>query len=86
MTIQVCAPYYTCVIKVYAQVLMLSREPADALVRPIILSILSSGEIYGYAVLKRIEDLSAGELSWDDSTLYPVLHRLENEGLQPRLA
>jgi DNA-binding PadR family transcriptional regulator len=25
--------------------------------------------------------LSGGDLSWDDSTLYPVLHRLENEGL-----
>ena len=60
---------------------MLTRELAGASARPIILSILASGESYGYAVLQRIEDLSRGELSWDDSTLYPVLHRLENEGL-----
>lgn len=60
---------------------MLTRELAGASARPIILSILSSGESYGYAILQRIEDLSRGELSWDDSTLYPVLHRLENDGL-----
>ena len=60
---------------------MLSRELAGASARPIILSLLETGESYGYAILQRIEDLSQGELSWDDSTLYPVLHRLENEGL-----
>jgi DNA-binding PadR family transcriptional regulator len=60
---------------------MISRELAGASARPIILSILASRESYGYAILKRIEDLSGGELSWDDGTLYPVLHRLENEGL-----
>lgn len=60
---------------------MLSRELAGASAKPIILSILASGESYGYAILQRIEDLSNGKLSWDDSTLYPVLHRLENEGL-----
>jgi DNA-binding PadR family transcriptional regulator len=60
---------------------MLSRELAGASAKPIIVSILASGESYGYALLKRIEDLSDGKLSWDDSTLYPVLHRLENDGL-----
>lgn len=60
---------------------MLTRELAGASARPIILSILSSGESYGYAILQRIEDLSRGALTWDDSTLYPVLHRLENDGL-----
>jgi len=61
--------------------IMLSRELAGASAKPIILSLLASGESYGYAILQRIENLSQGELSWDDSTLYPVLHRLENEGL-----
>ena len=46
---------------------MLSRELAGASARPIILSILASRESYGYAILNRIEDLSGGELSWDDS-------------------
>lgn len=60
---------------------MLTRELAGASAKPIILSILASGESYGYAILQRIETLSQGELSWEDSTLYPVLHRLENDGL-----
>jgi PadR family transcriptional regulator PadR len=60
---------------------MLTRELAGASARPIILSILAAGESYGYAILQRIEALSRGELVWEDSTLYPVLHRLENEGL-----
>lgn len=60
---------------------MLSRELAGASARPILLSILSDGENYGYGILQRIEALFRGEVSWDDSTLYPVLHRLESEGL-----
>ncbi|MDA1028460.1 MAG: PadR family transcriptional regulator [Bacteroidetes bacterium] len=60
---------------------MLTRELAGAAARPIILAILSHRENYGYAILQRIEVLSGGELSWDDSTLYPVLHRLESQGL-----
>lgn len=60
---------------------MLTRELAGASAKPLILSILAAGESYGYAILQRIEELSSGALSWDDSTLYPVLHRLENQGL-----
>ena len=61
--------------------LKLTRELAGASAKPLILSILAAGESYGYAILQRIEALSSGALSWDDGTLYPVLHRLENEGL-----
>lgn len=60
---------------------MLTRELAAASARPIILSILASGESYGYSILQRIEELSEGALSWDDSTLYPLLNRMEKEGL-----
>ena len=60
---------------------MLSRELAGASAKPLILSILASGESYGYAILDRIEVLSGGALTWGDGTLYPVLHRMENEGL-----
>ena len=60
---------------------MLTRELAGAAAKPLILALLAQGESYGYAILQRIEALSQGELAWDDSTLYPVLHRLENQGL-----
>ena len=60
---------------------MLTRELAGAAAKPLILAILAQKESYGYAILQRIEMLSDGALSWDDSTLYPVLHRLETKGL-----
>lgn len=49
--------------------------------KPIMLSLLAEGESYGYAIIQRIHDLSDGALEWSDGTLYPVLHRLEDEGL-----
>lgn len=36
--------------------------------------------VLGYAILKRISDLSGGELGWTEGLLYPLLHRLERLG------
>ena len=47
---------------------------------PLVLAILDEGESYGYAILKRIDELSGGEMEWTDGMLYPVLHRLERLG------
>ncbi len=43
---------------------------------PLVLAILAEGESYGYAILKRVRELSGGELKWTDGMLYPLLHRL----------
>jgi PadR family transcriptional regulator, regulatory protein PadR len=48
--------------------------------RPLVLAILAEGESYGYAILKRVHALSAGELELPDGTLYPLLHRLRRLG------
>jgi DNA-binding PadR family transcriptional regulator len=47
---------------------------------PIVLAILAEGDSYGYAILKRVEELSGGRMEWTDGMLYPVLHRLERLG------
>jgi PadR family transcriptional regulator PadR len=47
---------------------------------PIVLAILAEGDSYGYAILKRVQELSGGHLEWTDGMLYPVLHRLERLG------
>lgn len=60
---------------------MLPKVLIAASVKPIMLSILAGGESYGYRIVQRIHDLSAGRIQWSDGTLYPVLHRLETEGL-----
>lgn len=48
---------------------------------PILLSVLAQGESYGYAILARVRALSDGNLDWNEGMLYPVLHRLERNGL-----
>ncbi|MEZ4554396.1 MAG: helix-turn-helix transcriptional regulator [Dehalococcoidia bacterium] len=47
---------------------------------PLVLSILEEGESYGYAILKRIGELSGGGMHWTDGMLYPLLHRLDRLG------
>ena len=47
---------------------------------PLVLAILAEGESYGYAILKRVPELSDGELEWTDGMLYPLLHRLDRLG------
>lgn len=47
---------------------------------PIVLAILSEEDSYGYAIIKRVQELSGGEMEWTDGMLYPVLHRLERLG------
>jgi DNA-binding PadR family transcriptional regulator len=47
---------------------------------PIVLAILSEGDSYGYAIIKRVQELSGGQMEWTDGMLYPVLHRLERLG------
>ena len=39
------------------------------------------GEQHGYGIARRIEQTSEGRLSINDGTLYPVLLKLEQEGL-----
>lgn len=47
---------------------------------PLVLAILAEGDSYGYAILKRVQELSGGRIEWTDGMLYPVLHRLERTG------
>lgn len=47
---------------------------------PVILSILQEREHYGYELIKKVYDLSAGSLEWSEAMLYPVLHRLQRDG------
>jgi len=57
------------------------KELVAASAEPLILSLLSNGESYGYAIIQEIKTRSEGHLQWTDGMLYPVLHRLERNGL-----
>jgi PadR family transcriptional regulator PadR len=58
----------------------IDKDLVAASATPLVLSILTDGESYGYALLKRVRELSGGELEWTDGMLYPLLHRLQRLG------
>lgn len=60
---------------------MSSKNLFAASAKPIILSLLLSGEKYGYQIIKRVRLVSGGALEWSNAMLYPVLHRMEKDGL-----
>jgi PadR family transcriptional regulator PadR len=60
---------------------MISKALIAASTKPLLLSILLDGETYGYRIIKQMKILSGGHLEWSFGMLYPVLHRLEKDGL-----
>ncbi len=58
----------------------ISKDLVAASAAPLVLAILAEGDSYGYAIIKRVGELSDGHLQWTDGMLYPVLHRLERLG------
>ena len=60
---------------------MLTKDLVAASSKPLLLSILAEGESYGYEIIQKVRELSGGQIEWSDGMLYPVLHRLEREGL-----
>jgi transcriptional regulator len=57
-----------------------SKDLVAASATPLVLAILAEGDSYGYAIIRRVTELSGGHLQWTDGMLYPVLHRLERQG------
>ena len=55
----------------------IDKDLVAASATPLVLAILADGESYGYAILKRVNELSGGRMNWTDGMLYPLLHRLE---------
>jgi DNA-binding PadR family transcriptional regulator len=58
----------------------IGKDLVAASAMPLVLAILNEGESYGYAILKRIDELSGGAMEWTDGMLYPLLHRLDRLG------
>lgn len=60
--------------------MQIEKDLVAASSTPLVLAILAESESYGYAILKRVRELSDGELDWTDGMLYPLLHRLHRLG------
>ena len=59
---------------------MIERELVAASTEPLILSLLTKGESYGYELIQEVKRLSGDQIQWTDGMLYPVLHRMEEHG------
>ena len=59
----------------------ISKDLNAASASAIVLGILQTGESYGYAIVQKVRELSGGEVEWSDGMLYPILHRLQADGL-----
>ncbi len=60
---------------------MFSKRLLAASLEPLMLSLLADGPKYGYQIIKRARQLSNDRIRWSNSKLYPLLHRLEGNGL-----
>jgi PadR family transcriptional regulator len=58
-----------------------SRELLKGAADTLVLSTFAEGEMYGYQVVKELERRSEGFFRLKEGTLYPILHRLERQGL-----
>ena len=59
------------------------KQPADLLqgtLDLLILKAVSLGELHGYGVLLRIQQISGDQLVIQQGSLYPALYRLEHDG------
>jgi DNA-binding PadR family transcriptional regulator len=52
------------------------------LLEPLVLKLLhEQGRMYGYEITQRMRDLTAGQVQLTEGALYPLLHKLEADGL-----
>src|SRR5919112_4857045 len=47
----------------------------------LILKAVSLGQLHGYGVLLRVQQMTGGSLTIEQGALYPALYRLERQGL-----
>jgi PadR family transcriptional regulator, regulatory protein PadR len=47
----------------------------------LILAVLSTEQLHGYAIIEQLKRRSGGQLALPEGTVYPALHRLEHAGL-----
>jgi PadR family transcriptional regulator, regulatory protein PadR len=61
---------------------MISSELLKGSLKTIVLKILEeNGRMYGYEITRKVEELTSGKIRLTYGALYPVLHKLEDEGV-----
>lgn len=61
---------------------MYSSELIKGTLKVIILKLLADGNrMYGYELSQKVTELTAGKIELKEGALYPILHKLEADGL-----
>ncbi len=61
---------------------MISSELLKGSLKTIVLKVLEeNGRMYGYEITRKVEEMTAGKIKLTYGALYPVLHKLEDEGV-----
>lgn len=61
---------------------MYSKELLKGTIQPIVLSMLTEREkMYGYEIYTKVKELSDGKIILKDGSLYPVLQKMQKDGL-----
>ena len=61
---------------------MYSKELTKGTLQPIILKLISESEkMYGYEITQKVKDLTRGKIDISEGALYPILHKLEADGI-----
>lgn len=57
-----------------------TKELVGAATSLLVLSVLAKEASYGYQIIRRINEAANGLFVWQEGTVYPVLHKLEQDG------
>jgi len=61
---------------------MIASDLIKGSLKTIVLKLLKeNGRMYGYEITRKVEDLTTGKIKLTYGALYPVLHKLEKEGV-----
>jgi len=61
---------------------MYNKELTKGTLMPIILKLISEHDkMYGYEITQHVKELTKGKIDISEGALYPILHKLEAEGV-----
>ncbi len=56
-----------------------NKELVGASTSLLVLGVLAKAPSYGYEIVKRVNDEAGDLFTWQEGTIYPVLHKLEKD-------
>ena len=56
-------------------------EPLKGHLDTLLLAVVADGAVHGYGIVELLRERSGGQFELPEGTVYPALHRLENDGL-----